>query len=929
MKIQGVFYFYNMASFITHVLKDLVDKGYNLSELHFILPSKRAGVFLKNNLANFTTQPIFSPKIESIEDFVTELSELQPLQNTQLLFLLYEAYIEVFPKAQLESFESFLKWAQLLLQDFNEIDRYLLEPNSIFDYLKAIKEINHWSVSANQTQLIKNHLQFWNSLKLIYHKFTEKLLQSKQGYQGLIYREATENLEAYIQNHPNKTHIFLGFNALNTAESKIIQELLHNDLAQIYWDIDSSFLANKNHNAGLFIRQYLNQWPYFKTQPLNWQTKHYQDKKHIEVIGIPKHIGQAKYIGQLLSTITKDNKDLTNTAVVLGEEQLVLPTLNALPKQVSHVNITMGLPLKTTPTAAFFELLFGIHTKNTNTFYYKEVISLLSHPLIYPLLNTKTENLAETIINHINTNNIVNLSFKDIIEIDNQNLELVQYLFGNWEDNPNLALQQILRLITQIKNHLSNKDKKELITLETLYHFHKLFNQLQQLCAKNNYVNNIKTLQSLYNELLTNETLNFKGEPLQGLQIMGMLETRVLDFDTLIISGVNEGILPSGKNQNSFIPFDVKIENGLPTYKEKDAVYTYHFFRLLQRAKTIYILYNTEIDTLKGGEKSRFITQLEIENIHNINHSIATSQVPKLNQKLQVVKKTPQVLEQIQRMAAKGFSPSSLTNYIRNPIDFYIEKILGITNFEDVEEHIAANTLGSVIHNTLEHFYKPFEGQLLTIEGLTQLKKQIKPEVTTQFKTLYGKGDFTKGKNLIIFEIAQRYILNFIASEIENLKQGNTIKIIAIEVEETASINIKNLNFPINIIGKVDRIDSYNGVTRVIDYKTGKVAQNQVEIVDWENLTTDYDKYSKSFQLLCYAYMMHKNQKITLPVEAGIISFKNLKEGVLRFAQKPTPFSKTKNYSITKDTLNSFENALKALITEIYNPELNFEEKEV
>ena len=388
-------------------------------------------------------------------------------------------------------------------------------------------------------------------------------------------------------------------------------------------------------------------------------------------------------------------------------------------------------------------------------------------------------------------------------------------------------------------------------------------------------------------------------------------------------------ILPAGKSNNSFIPFDVKLENNLPTYKEKDAVYTYHFYRLLQRAKNVYIIYNTEADVLTGGEKSRFITQLELEGIHNINHQIVAPQVPIIETCLNVVKKTEALHKQIIHLASEGFSPSSLTNYIRNPIDFYYQKILKIKDHVDVEETVAANTLGTVVHNTLEDFYKPLVGALLTIDAIKGLKSQIEQTVTYHFKNEYKEGDITKGKNLIIFEIAKRYVSNFLDSEMKSLRAGDKIKIIAIESDNTISIKISELNFPIKIKGKVDRVDECNGIIRIIDYKTGNVQQNQLEIVNWEDITADYKKYSKSFQVLTYAYMMQKSNKISLPIEAGIISFKNLSSGFLKFSKKESAFSRSKNSLVTDDTLLDFEAELKKLILEICNPKIDFTEKEV
>ncbi|REE27960.1 PD-(D/E)XK nuclease superfamily protein [Winogradskyella pacifica] len=918
-----------MISFIKSVLVDLQKQGLKLDDLYFILPSKRAGVFLKHHLSTLIDQPIFAPQILSSEEFVEELSGLQNLPNTDLLFRLYETYKALTNEEEQESFESFSKWAQILLQDFNEIDRYLIPQEHIFDYLNAIKELHHWSLDPDQTDLVKNHLKFWKQLKNYYTAFTDNLLQSKQGYQGLIYREAVDNLESYMGNCKGKIHVFLGFNALNTAESQIIQGLLKNDLAHIYWDIDKAFIDDAIHDAGLFTRQHRKQWNYFETQPFNWVSNHYNEPKNIQAIGIPKLVGQAKYIGQLLEELTEKETNLSNIAVVLGEEQLLLPVLNSIPKNITKLNVTMGLPLQFVPLASFFEQLFTVHKHNPKQFYYKDVIGLLLHPSVYPLFETTSTNASSAIVANIQKNNTVYITVHELRELTSSHKELIELLFQSWNDNPETALKYCSELILKMKANFDSEKQNHSLELEYLYRFNTLFNQLSELDTTYKHLKSIIALQSIYKELLSSETLDFKGEPLEGLQIMGMLESRVLDFETVIISSVNEGILPSGKTNNSFIPFDVKIENKLPTFKDKDAVYTYHFYRLLQRAKNVYILYNTEIDALKGGEKSRFLTQLEVEGIHDIKNTIISPDVPIIEQKLIEIIKTPSVIEQIKVLSGKGYSPSSLTSYIRNPMDFYYDKILGIKEFDEVEENIAANTLGSVIHNSLEDFYKPLEGSILTVEHLKDFKSRTKQMVTKHFEELYNKGGFSQGKNLIIFEIAQRYISNFLNLELESIKQGNEIKILSIEADEAINIKIEGLDFPIKLKGKVDRIDSFNGMTRVVDYKSGKVEQNKVEIVNWEDLTSDYDKYSKSFQILCYAYMMRQQNLIQLPIEAGIISFKNLGEGLLKFGKKASSHARSKDQLITNETLDNFEIELKKLILEICNPKLNFTEKEL
>jgi hypothetical protein len=590
----------------------------------------------------------------------------------------------------------------------------------------------------------------------------------------------------------------------------------------------------------------------------------------------------------------------------------------------------MGFPLKSIPLASLFDGLFQMHKNTGSTFHFKDVINILSHQFIRPLFVIDSIDYATKIMETIDANNLVYLKAERLKQIAEKSSLLIDLLFSNWNSSIEVILKNCSQLIIKIKNKLDENKDSNLLSLEYLFRFNELFNELSRLNSEYNHIKNTSTLYGVYKELLSSETLDFQGEPLQGLQIMGMLESRVLDFETVIISSVNEGVLPSGKSNNSFIPFDVKLENNLPTYKEKDAVYTYHFYRLLQRAKTIYILYNTEADVLTGGEKSRFITQLELEDLHQIHHQIITPEVPIIHPTKQIIKKTDDLLNTLKEVAEKGFSPSSLTNYIRNPIDFYYKKILKIKEHDEVEETIAANTLGTVVHNTLEDFYKPLQGQFLSIDSIKKLKTQIKEKVTFHFKNEFKEGDITKGKNLIIFEIAKRYVSNFLDSEIKDLKAGNTIKIRAIESENKVLINIPELDFPVKLTGKVDRVDEYNGVTRIIDYKTGRVDLNKVEIVNWEDITTDYTKYSKSFQVLSYAYMMMLSNDIQLPVEAGIFSFKNLSGGYLKFSKKDKAGNYAKKDSlITKETMDNFYHELKTLILEICNPNIPFIEKDV
>ncbi|HMB99465.1 MAG TPA: PD-(D/E)XK nuclease family protein, partial [Flavobacteriaceae bacterium] len=587
-----------------------------------------------------------------------------------------------------------------------------------------------------------------------------------------------------------------------------------------------------------------------------------------------------------------------------------------------------GFPLKSTPLSYFFEMFFKIHKHAPKDFYYKDVISIISHPLIRPLFVINNEDLSSKIIETIRSNNLIYLNRGQINQFIQTDIKIVNLLFSNLEDNTETALEKCSLILSEIKSHLIRNRNKNLLALEYTYRFKELFNEVYRLNTEYHHIKTISTLHNVYKELLNIETLDFQGEPLQGLQVMGMLESRVLDFETVIITSVNEGVLPSGKVTNSFIPFDVKLENNLPTYKEKSAIYSYHFYRLLQRAKNVYLLYNTEIDALKGGEKSRFITQLELEGMHKIKHRVVVPETPVIKKKVDKIQKTQSVLEKLKYISENGFSPSSLTNYIRNPIDFYFDKVLGVKELDEVEETIAANTLGTVVHNILEDFYRPLIGAFLTVNALQQMKSQISDSVKGHFKKIYKEGAIIKGKNLIVFEVAKRFVHNFINKEIDEINSGNKIKIIAIEEERKVKLEIQEIIFPVYLKGTIDRVDEYNGVLRIIDYKTGKVDASNVEVTNWEDITTDYTKYSKSFQVLTYAYMMHIKTPLKFPIEAGIISFKNLNNGFLKFAKKEAG-SRKKESIITQETLDNYFIELKKLILEICNPQIDFIEKEV
>jgi len=908
-----------MLTFLEETLNSINKKHVDVSSLTIILPSKRAGGFLLNYLKRDSSHTKFAPTIISIEEFIEELSGLKIINPTEFLFKSYEAYINTSSKQEKDEFDVYSAWANTLLNDFNEIDRYLIPPKPFFNYLSNIQDINHWYVKSEKTKLIENYLAFWDSLQDFYDNLFDSLSKENLGYQGMVYREAAENIEHYNTNNAGKKHIFIGFNALNNAEQTIIQELLETGNAEVYWDTDGHFYNDNKHSASYFIRKYASEWKFFKNQPPNFISNNFKSEKNFTIVEAQKNIGQAKYIGQYLSNLSKN--ELNKTAIILADENLLQPVLQSLPSNIDSLNITMGVSLKSFPTITFFELLLFLHINSGKEFYYKNILAILNHPLASKLLSNTKE-----IINSISKENITHVSYSRLLKLNqNKENEILQLLFGNWENKSTNALSSCLKILLQLKA-IENTSKLDRVVYFNLF---SIFQNIENLNNKFEYLKTVKTVQNLFAELISTTTLDFKGDAYNGLQIMGVLESRVLDFENLIIASVNEGTFPSGKSNASFITYDLKNQFGLPTYTEKDAIYTYHFYRLLHRAKNITLLYNNFSDGLNTGEKSRFISQLEIENIpnHSIQKAIINPTISISESKLKKVDKTEDVINRLKEIANYGFSPSALTSYLRNPIDFYYQKILKINEFKEVEETVAANTLGTIVHDTLETFYRPFENNFLTIDILLKMQQEIEKEVTRQFKKTFKEGSFSKGKNLLIFEVAKRFVFNFTSYEISELKKGNQIKILKIESKLITEIPIKELDFPVKIRGIVDRVDEYNGILRIIDYKTGLVKQTDLNIIDWEDLATD-NKYSKIIQVLAYAKMIYNDRPFDKS-EAGIISFKNLNKGFLKFTKKEKPKGGAIQTLVSKEILEEYSEQLKKLIIEIFNPEIPFTKKEV
>ena len=937
-----------MQSFLEKTVVYLVGKyGDDISDLCIVLPNRRAGLFLKTHFAKTLNKTFWAPEIMATEDFVALLSELQPAETITLLFELYETIKKINPENK-ETFDDFSKWGQTLINDFNEIDRYLVDAKQLFGNLKDIKELETWSLNADEelTVFQQHYLNFWQLLGTYYTDFNQRILTKHMAHQGLAYRIVAEKVEERVNKHPWKRIIFAGFNALNKAEEVIIEKLLNIEKAEIIWDMDAYYVNNKNQEAGRFYRKYnaFGSLKKYKDRNTVFQENLLStEEKNIFVLGAAKNVAQAKVAGSLVSEIKLKYANLQNTAVVLADENLLFPVLHSLPENLQDINVTMGYPLKNTPVSGFFDLIFNLHLngskiaqgKSTYSFYHKDLLKLLAHPYSSILVFQNKKASAVKIIQQlIQDRNIVFAAHSTIEKLFNENnladaFTILSPVFKHWE-HPNDAITCLTYLIEALKNAIvaqqQSFENKASLELEYLFAFTKIIKRIQALMLDYpNSIGDLKTLYSLFKQIVRTSTLPFYGEPLMGLQVMGMLETRTLDFENIVLISCNEDILPSGKTVNSFIPFELKRYFGLPTYSDKDAIFAYHFYRLLQRAKNIYLLYNTESDALGSGEKSRFLTQLlyELPKVNpnvKITEQLVNIPIENKNNEINIsIPKSEIIFQKLMDKAQKGFSPSVLNTYRNCSLQFYFQVIVGLKEAEEVKEVIGADKLGSVIHEVLEKLFTPFIGKHLKANDIADMKKNVEGLTYGLFEALYGSSEISYGKNLLALKVALKFIHNFLDTEIQHTKvsekEGKPLIIKSLEEQLETVISVNDL--PVKLHGKADRIDLLGKTIRIIDYKTGIANNNELRFDDWEQIRTDA-QLSKSFQLLMYGWLYKKmNPGIEQHIISGIITFRELSAGLKTV--------KVNKMEILDDSLlANFELQLKEIFKEIFNPHVPF-----
>lgn len=901
-----------LKNVVADVLENFPDEAENLI---FVTSGKRPILFLKKYFAQLTPQPSVAPEFIGISDLFSRISGVENLSGLPLLFEFYETYKSVCSKEP-DDFESFIGWGQTLLNDFSEIDQYLVPAEKIFPYIHALKEAEHWSGADELTEMQQKHLDFWNTLGDYYFAFNEKLTTQNKGYSGFIAKKAVEKLPHYIQNNPQKIHIFVGFNALSKAEQKVIHSILMDSKSEIYWDIDAHFITSEEHNAGYFIRKYLKNWRYYETHKPKWLNNNYLQPKEICITGVPRSINQAHTVAELLRK--QQTSELEKTALLIADENLLVPMLQSVRSDIS-VNITMGYPLQQTPLNDLFVAFFRLHL--SKSFHYKDVLNLITQPF---LRNTFTNEAINVITDYIKERNLNYLTREKILEATPEaQKEFITILFPEKNENfINILIESALSLIYIIKENAETENQKHRLVLEYAYRFYLLFNQLKQLQNQFGYIDSVKTLYHFYLDVLQKSSLDFVGEPLEGLQVMGVLESRSLDFENIIITSVNEGILPLGKSGNSLIPYDVKYYLDLPTYKERDAVYSYNFYRILQRAKTIHLIYDTETNSLKSKEKSRFILQLLAEKIptHKITHQVKAPEVyPAVSSKVTIIK-DEDVVNRLKKLSENGLSPSAITTYILNPIVFYQQYVLQVYEERDVEEIVEARTFGDIVHGTLEELYKPLKNQILKEDDFRAMRPKIRSLVEKFFLEKYKNSEFKTGKNLLIFNVIEEYIHRFLDFEVAEIQQGTEIVVLHLEQKMKVPFVSQKMPFPVFLKGFIDRVDLRNGTLHIIDYKTGRVENTNVGVSNWELLISDF-KYSKAYQLLSYAYMFQQQFDWQQIMIVGNFSFKKINNGLIKFHIKE---GNEKFYEITPQIIALYKEYTEKILLEIFDTNIPF-----
>jgi len=933
-----------MNTFLGEVCQKIYDAHQSeLDEIVIIIPNRRASVYIHKHLSNHFNTPFFAPKITTINEWVDENTEEEIISQTGLLFFLYDIYLEV-DKEEAEDFDSFLKWGKIILSDFDEIDRYNVSTKEIFRDLRNIKDIDNWSFDLitpsthglkkpeKLSDGQKKYADLWDKLPIYYEKLKTKLEAIDSTYQGRAYHNFAK--KTHFKNPTSSKHYyFVGFNALSRAEEQIIENLTRQKLATVYFDVDKHYINNFEHEAGHFYRK-LNKKKRFKNEVGNEINK---TRKRFEIVETAQQVAQAKIAGNIIKNL--NSEQLNNTAIVLADETLLIPLSKSLPLDIKKANITMGYPIKYSHLKSLFDLIFDFQHNfkkfNSDQLYHKTLLRFIDHPFIQIII--KRKNAIADFENRLIKANKVFINHIELIEVFPE-LKEITNLLSVWHNDTTVGFKATEDFIQVLYTHFKEDGTNDL-ELEILYHFTKGISKFKDIWEKHPHPLNLKSFKKLFEQFWQNESLSFLGNPIEGVQIMGILETRTLDFENLIILSMNEGNLPKSNFTNSLIPRELKLQHRLPIEQDRDAIFAHHFYRLIHRAKNVYITYNSSAKGLTSEEKSRFITQ--IENELKDNHNIKTYTYSSNDVSSDITETSYSVNDKVTKklddLFKKGLSPSALNTFINCPLDFYYKYILGLREGKEVEENIEASTFGTMIHNVLERVYKDnflTPSKPVSIDVLTTEKKNLEHYLEEEYLKEFTKTDMKYGQNRLSFDVSVNLLKSFIDEQIKELKVIN-YPIFIKELEEAIEANftwkINGDDKAIKIKGNADRIEQFGSDYRIIDYKSGKCDTEKVSLskpskknpkLSLENITYQ-DKKGYARQLLMYAIMFQQQFPERTNFSAGIISMINIKEWV-----QNVKVSGDKNELLTDEILDLFKTEIRSVIESMYHSDFIYTHNE-
>lgn len=943
-----------MESFLKLVAADLYKhtEG-NLAHTAVVFPNKRAGLFFNEYLAQESESPIWSPAYVSISELFRSLSPWEVGDPVKLVCELYKIFRR--ETQSTETLDDFYFWGEMLISDFDDADKNKVDTDKLFSNLQDLRNImdDYTFIDDEQEEAIRQFFQnfsierrtalkerfisLWDVLGNIYKGFRESLASQNIAYEGMMYRHVIEHLN--VDKLPYEKYVFVGFNVLNKVEHTLFTQLKDAGKAVFYWDYDEFYMKENRqavtHEAGEFIRRNLRDFP----SPLSGELfKNLSKPKEVHYIASSTENAQARYLPQWIrNNLTTPEKE---TAVVLCNEALLQPVLHSLPAEVKHVNITMGFPLSQTPVYSFLIALLELHTHGFNfksgRYTFQSVVTLLKHPYTRQLTGQ-----AELLEKELTRNNrfypLPGELGKD---------EFLTRLFTPLSGNLNLCirlsetLQQVAGIYQANTSGTEDTDAFNQLYRESLFKAYTTINRFRTLIEEDELTVQSETFRRLLVKVLSATNIPFHGEPAIGMQVMGVLETRNLDFRHLVLLSVNEGQLPKSGGDSSFIPYNLRKAFGMTTIEHKIAVYAYYFYRLLQRAERITLMYNTSSDGLNRGEWSRFMLQFLIEWPHPITRQfLEAGQSPQGTSPI-TVEKTPDVMRRMQSLfdvranPKAKFSPSALNYYLDCPLKFYYRYVAGLSAPDEVSAEIDSATFGSIFHYAAEHIYKDLttHGKVINKEALeTLLRNEVKLQdyVDTAFKKLFfnvpqnEKPEYN-GVQLINSAVIARYLKQLLQNDLRYAP----FTFIASEMEVDEPIDIQTPKGVIKsrIGGIIDRMDSKDGTLRIVDYKTGGDADTPPHV---ESLfIPDKKRSNYVFQTFLYAAIMCRKQPTMKIAPALLYIHRAATETyspVIQMGEPRKPKEAVEDFSKYE---KEYRERLQGLLEEIFNPEKSFTQTE-